>query len=185
MLKVTISQTNLRLINGLQLYLFCRLFTATFLTEHILSLQEQSVINNCTAILKLDYNILEINNSKGELSGQYPSTLLIPESDKSISTQTIYEHAIDAKKLRSLCKEAKSARCRTRFPIPVMIFRGKHICRSSTLSGSPEALGRAGIEAIGNFLDKARGLINGTPTEADVEPEDDLSKAFSIISSII
>lgn len=135
--------------------------------------------------MKLDYNVLEINNSKGDLSGQYPSSLLIPESDKSISTQTIYEHAIDAKKLRTLCKEAKSARCRTRFPIPVMIFRGKLICRSATLSGSPEALGRAGIEAIGNFIDMAKGLINGTPPEAEEELEDDLSKPFSTTTPLI
>lgn len=173
-----------RLTNGIPLFLLSAFYNH-ILIDHILLLQEQTVINNCTAILKLDYNILEINNSRGDLSGQYPSSLLIPESDKSVSTQTIYEHAIDAKKLRSLCKEAKSARCRTRFPIPVMIFRGKYICRSSTLSGSPEALGRAGIEAIGNFIGMARGLINGTPPEADEEPEEDLSKPFPIIKSVI
>lgn len=122
---------------------------------------------------------MEINNSKGDLSAQYPSSLLIPESD--ISTHTIYEHTIDAKKLRALCKEAKSARCRTRFPIPVIIFRGKYICRSSTLSGSPEAFGRAGIEKVGNFFGN---LINGKPPpEAVEQTEEDLSKLFSFIAS--
>lgn len=62
------------------------------------------------------------------------------------SSGTIYENVYDANKLRDLFGKARSARCRARFPIPVIFFRGKHVCRSATLSGGPEIYGRSSYD---------------------------------------
>lgn len=39
-------------------------------------------------------------------------------------------------------------RCRARFPLPVILYRGKYICRSATLSGGPEIYGRSGFDYL-------------------------------------
>lgn len=87
-----------------------------------------------------------IPNTNGELSAHYPSQLIIfeaeqpsggivpkgPGSDNTYahrSTSTIYENFHDGNKLKELFGKARSARCRARFPIPVILFRGKNICR--------------------------------------------------------
>lgn len=41
-----------------------------------------------------------------------------------------------------------ACRCRARFPVPVILYRGKNICRSATLSGGPEILGRRGYDYL-------------------------------------
>jgi myotubularin-related protein 14 len=38
--------------------------------------------------------------------------------------------------------------CRARFPLPVILYRGKYICRSATLSGGPEIYGRSGLNYL-------------------------------------
>lgn len=43
-------------------------------------------------------------------------------------------------------KNARFARCRSRFPLPVILYKGRHVCRSATLSGGPEIYGRSGLE---------------------------------------
>lgn len=39
-------------------------------------------------------------------------------------------------------------RCRLRFPIPVIRYKSKYVCRSATLSGMPEVYGRSGINYV-------------------------------------
>lgn len=39
-------------------------------------------------------------------------------------------------------------RCRARFPLPVILYRGKYICRSATLSGGPEIYTRSGFDYL-------------------------------------
>lgn len=56
--------------------------------------------------------------------------------------QTIYENAYDPAKLRELMNKARFARSRTRFPVPVILYKGKFVCRSSTLSCGPELYAR-------------------------------------------
>ena len=76
-----------------------------------------------------------VSNENGELSAHYPSQLIIMETEQlsggsvSDSTSTIYESVHDGNKLRELFGKARSARCRARFPVPVILFRGRNICR--------------------------------------------------------
>lgn len=138
-------------------------------------------MEKCLNLFQLDYNIVEISNRAGELSSHYPSLIVIPENEKqstSIPTtlngcltstlnatlnssqqrtqQTIYENSYDATKLKDLINKARFARSRTRFPIPVILYKGKYVCRSSTLSSGPEMYTRSSF----NYL------FNGTPAAA-------------------
>lgn len=64
--------------------------------------------------------------------------------------QTIYENSYDPAKLRELMEKARFARSRTRFPVPVILYKGKFVCRSSTLSCGTELYTRSGINYIFN-----------------------------------
>ena len=53
---------------------------------------------------------------------------------------------LDANKLKDLMSKARVARCRARFPIPVILYKNKYICRSATLSSGAEIYGRSVID---------------------------------------
>ncbi|XP_058123856.1 myotubularin-related protein 14 [Anopheles ziemanni] len=72
----------------------------------------------------------------------------VPSSGQQQQPQTIYETTYDANKLRDLINKARFARCRARFPLPVILYKGKYICRSATLSGGPEIYGRSGLDYL-------------------------------------
>lgn len=142
--------------------------------------QNNDVIDKCAALFKLDYNVVEISNRTGELSSHYPGLMLIPENEKQPPTpmpnmpnfcafftspnmtssaatgnpraqqETIYESSFDAPKLKDLISKARFARSRTRFPIPVIIYKGKYVCRSSTLSSGPEMYTRSSFNYLFN-----------------------------------
>lgn len=78
-------------------------------------------MQKCLVLMKIDYSVIEISNSMGELSSHYPSTILIPEYElhSGVSSnqnnplnrqQTIYESTYDANKLRDLISKARFAR---------------------------------------------------------------------------
>lgn len=144
-------------------------------------------MEKCLYLFKLDYNTVEISNHAGELSAHYPHIIVIPENEKqkidsftppptfgtpatnNASTQrtqqqTIYENSFDAVKLRELINKSRFARSRTRFPVPVILYKNKYVCRSSTLSCGPEMYTRSGI----NYF------FNGTPA-APTSPADDVN----------
>ncbi len=113
-------------------------------------LQISKTVKICASLLQLDYTIAEIPNYNGDLSTNYPSHILVPESEKprsGSSPAVIYEQqTFDATKFRDLIKSARLARCRARFPIPVIFYRGKYVCRSATLSGGAEIYTRSGFD---------------------------------------
>ncbi|XP_017771516.1 PREDICTED: myotubularin-related protein 14 [Nicrophorus vespilloides] len=148
--------------------------------------EAEAIMQKCVDLVQVDYNLLLINNTSGELSGHYPSKILVMEYEKNKNAQmpstssqrqtnTIYENILDAPKLRELIAKARTARCRARFPVPVILYKGKYICRSATLSGGYEIYGRCGYE----YLFSSVGYINdGSDTEA-VNPND--WQLFSIV----
>nr|CAD7423179.1 unnamed protein product [Timema monikensis] len=123
----------------------------------------QDIMQHCLSLVSLDYSHIVINNSSGELSAHYPSQLIILEYERPCNgingcikgagdgprtTSTIYESMHDVLKLRELFGKARFARCRARFPLPVILYKGKNICRSATLSGGPEIYGRSGLNYL-------------------------------------
>ncbi|XP_076163441.1 egg-derived tyrosine phosphatase isoform X2 [Ptiloglossa arizonensis] len=140
----------------------------------------QTIMQRCLLLTDLDYTHSIINNNGGDLSAHYPSHLIILEYEKyknpnmcdtppplPRATETIYESMYDPNKLKELIKSARFARCRSRFPLPVILYKGRHVCRSATLSGGPEIYGRSGLDylfagsegivSIQQQVDEARG----------------------------
>lgn len=122
-------------------------------------------MQTCILLSDLDYCHSIVSNNNGDLSRHYPSHLIIVEYEKarmresscsdtppanpqvqSRTTETIYESTCDLKKLKDLMKDARFARCRSRFPLPVILYKGRYLCRSATLSGGPEIYGRSGMD---------------------------------------
>lgn len=118
-------------------------------------------MQRCLLLTDLDYTHSIINNNGGDLSAHYPSHLIILEYEKCRNanlcdtppplprtSETIYENMYDPNKLKELIKSARFARCRSRFPLPVILYKGRHVCRSATLSGGPEIYGRSGLDYL-------------------------------------
>lgn len=55
-----------------------------------------------------------------------------------------FQSTVQVSRLQDLINRSKMARCRGRFVCPVILFKGKHICRSATLAGWGELYGRSG-----------------------------------------
>jgi myotubularin-related protein 14 len=100
----------------------------------------------CQLIQRDTPDIIQIQNTAGELCTSYPLTLVIPTTGRNVNPVSSGE--VDAAKLRDLMLKARVARCRARFPVPVILFDGKYVCRSATLSGGPEIYGRSGFDLL-------------------------------------
>lgn len=93
-------------------------------------------------------------------------------SSNSTTTKqnTIYETTHDANRIRDFINKSRCARCRTRFPLPVILYKGKYICRSATLSGGIEMYGRSGTEIIFG------GVKPNVENEPAVEAQEDFDE---------
>ncbi|XP_054168394.1 myotubularin-related protein 14-like [Oppia nitens] len=74
-------------------------------------------------------------------------TIAMPSSNGTNGTSHA-NRRLDVNKLKDLISRARVARCRARFPIPVILCNNKYICRSATLSGGPEIYGRSGLDFL-------------------------------------
>uniref|UniRef100_A0A1B0GQJ8 Uncharacterized protein n=1 Tax=Phlebotomus papatasi TaxID=29031 RepID=A0A1B0GQJ8_PHLPP len=70
--------------------------------------------------------------------------------------------AYNLQKLKETIPKARYARCRSRFPVPVLLYKGKLISRAATISGSPEIYGRSSLDY----------LLYGYPTETTTDDVD-------------
>ncbi|XP_046985343.1 myotubularin-related protein 14 isoform X1 [Schistocerca americana] len=141
--------------------------------------KSQEILQKCLKLIELDYHYIVISNAGGELSAHYPSQLIILEYEHSQScstsangvtqNSTIYESLYDSAKLRDLIGKARFARCRARFPLPVILYHGKNICRSATLSGGPEIYGRSGLDYL--FSGSENAGDDFTYDEVDQPPQ--------------
>ena len=90
---------------------------------------------------------IRVHNTQGELSSSYPLTIVVPRAERAASNP-VAAGDVDAGRLRDLMLKARVARCRARFPVPVILWDGKYVCRSATLSGGPEIYGRSGFDLL-------------------------------------
>lgn len=191
-------------------------------------------MQKCAVLMKLDYSVIEISNTTGELSSHYPSQILVPEyentscnsSSNNINNTTnntnngsdpgsdgsggggirvvddgtgsngsstphtpltIYDSANDPARLRDLINKARFARCRARFPLPVILFKGKYICRSATLSGGPEIYGRSGLDYFFYGVDTTQATTTthtaATSTATSTPPRNIKTSVTSMMST--
>uniref|UniRef100_A0A8C0KRP2 Myotubularin related protein 14 n=1 Tax=Canis lupus dingo TaxID=286419 RepID=A0A8C0KRP2_CANLU len=95
-----------------------------------------------------DYCYSVIQNVNGDICGHYPQHILFLEYESSEKEKDTFQSTVQVSKLQHLVNCSRTARCRGRFVCPVILFNGKHICRSDTLAGWGELFGCTGYNYI-------------------------------------
>ncbi|XP_057261503.1 myotubularin-related protein 14 isoform X1 [Pezoporus wallicus] len=101
----------------------------------------------CLELFGRDYRYSVISNAHGEVCAHYPRHIVLLERDAGVGRDP-FESTVQVGKLQDLINRSKMARCRGRFVCPVILYKGKHICRSATLAGWGELYGRTGYNYI-------------------------------------
>uniref|UniRef100_UPI0025411050 myotubularin-related protein 14 n=1 Tax=Euleptes europaea TaxID=460621 RepID=UPI0025411050 len=102
----------------------------------------------CLELFSKDYCYSLIHNANGEICSHYPRQIIFLEYESTDQERHTYESTVQVGKLQDLIHRSKMARCRGRFVCPVILYKGKHICRSATLAGWGELYGRTGYNYI-------------------------------------
>lgn len=124
--------------------------------------KQSSTIPNVNCNFSAFFNQAAATSTNTNSSSTTSSSSTTTSSSGRTQQETIYESSYDATKLKELMGKARFARSRTRFPIPVILYKGKYVCRSSTLSSGPELYTRSSFNYFFNGTAKAP-----TTTDAD------------------
>ncbi|XP_054882578.1 myotubularin-related protein 14 isoform X3 [Poeciliopsis prolifica] len=145
------------------------LFSKTQYRAKEVSPRVEAIEKRCLELFDRDYKYSIISNSSGEVCGHYPRQIVFLEyeSTEVDRDRDRFESTVQISKLQDLVSRSKMARCRGRFVCPVILYNGKHICRSATLAGWGELYGRTGYNYIFS------GGSDDTWTEPEEVPEDD------------
>ncbi|KAL0977856.1 hypothetical protein UPYG_G00162230 [Umbra pygmaea] len=108
----------------------------------------ETIEKRCLELFGRDYKYSVIHNTNGEVCGHYPREIVFLEYECTDPHKDRFETLFQTTKLQDLVSRSKMARCRGRFVCPVILYNGKHICRSSTLAGWGELYGRTGYNYI-------------------------------------
>ncbi|NP_001089884.1 myotubularin related protein 14 S homeolog [Xenopus laevis] len=112
------------------------------------SARVERIEKRCLELFSKDYRFSIIQNANGELCSHYPRQIVFLEYESAPEDKNMYESTVQVSKLQDLVNRSKMARCRGRFVCPVILYKGKHICRSATLAGWGELYGRTGYNYI-------------------------------------
>ncbi|XP_069871582.1 phosphatidylinositol-3,5-bisphosphate 3-phosphatase MTMR14 isoform X4 [Dipodomys merriami] len=104
----------------------------------------ERIEKRCLELFGQDYCFSVIPNVNGDICGHYPRHIVFLEYECSEKEKDTFQSTVQVSKLQDLIHRSKMARCRGRFVCPVILFKGKHICRSATLAGWGELYGRSG-----------------------------------------
>ncbi|XP_035193564.1 myotubularin-related protein 14 isoform X1 [Oxyura jamaicensis] len=107
----------------------------------------ERIERRCLELFGRDYRYSVIPNAHGEVCAHYPRHIVLLERDAAAARDPC-ESSVQVGKLQDLINRSKMARCRGRFVCPVILYKGKHICRSATLAGWGELYGRTGYNYI-------------------------------------
>ncbi|XP_074458974.1 phosphatidylinositol-3,5-bisphosphate 3-phosphatase MTMR14 isoform X2 [Larus michahellis] len=107
----------------------------------------ERIERRCLELFGRDYRYSVIPNAHGEICAHYPRHIVLLERD-ACAGRDPFESTVQVGKLQDLINRSKMARCRGRFVCPVILYKGKHICRSATLAGWGELYGRTGYNYI-------------------------------------
>lgn len=92
---------------------------------------------------------------------------------------------LSCKKL-SIYFSFSSSSCRARFPLPIILYKGKYICRSATISGGPEIYTRSGFDYFFSGENNSTATTVKSPTldeEAYEAQENSLLTDESLIAA--
>jgi hypothetical protein len=145
--------------------------------------------DNVAELFNRDYQVQYIHNEEGQVReidylhlaphtpriltpnvqwcATYPLLLVVITGEKD-------RDAVNSKHLikEALAKGARYARVRTRFVVPVILFRGKNICRSSTLSHKLETVFQTTANSIKDtiFVEDEEELAAQSKTPQPAQP---------------
>ncbi|CAN9512158.1 unnamed protein product [Ophioblennius macclurei] len=143
------------------------LFSKTQYRAKEVTSRVEAIEKRCLELFGRDYQYSIIHNANGEVCGHYPRQIVFLEYECTDVDRDRFEATVQINKLQDLVNRSKLARCRGRFVCPVILYNGKHICRSSTLAGWGELYGRTGYNYIFS------GGSDDTWTESEEVLEDD------------
>ncbi|XP_050815774.1 myotubularin-related protein 14 isoform X5 [Gopherus flavomarginatus] len=112
------------------------------------SAKVERIEKRCLELFGRDYCYSLIQNVNGEICGHYPRQIVFLEYESTDRERNMFESTVQVSKLQDLINRSKMARCRGRFVCPVILYKGKHVCRSATLAGWGELYGRTGYNYI-------------------------------------
>ncbi|XP_062400576.1 myotubularin-related protein 14 isoform X1 [Sardina pilchardus] len=127
----------------------------------------ERIEKRCLELFGRDYKYSIIHNTNGDVCGHYPRQIVFLEYECTDPNKDRFETSVQITKLQDLVNRSKMARCRGRFVCPVILYNGKHVCRSSTLAGWGELYGRTGYNYIFS------GGTDDTWAESEEVPEDE------------
>ncbi|XP_052285662.1 myotubularin-related protein 14-like isoform X2 [Dreissena polymorpha] len=144
------------------------------------------VAEKCLKLFSKDYHFSVINNTVGSLCAHYPSKIVILEYERACPYHERVESLYDGHHIKELFKQARFARCRSRFVVPVILLDGKYVCRSATLASGAEMYGRSGLDFLtGNEHNPSK--IRKTSSDSDLQMFDrvrgqdiNILKTFSV-----
>uniref|UniRef100_A0A1A7XC32 Myotubularin related protein 14 n=2 Tax=Iconisemion striatum TaxID=60296 RepID=A0A1A7XC32_9TELE len=143
------------------------LFSKTQYRAKEVSPRVEAIEKRCLELFARDYKFSIIHNSNGEVCGHYPRRIVFLEYECVDMDRDRFESTVQISKLQDLVNRSKLARCRGRFVCPIILYNGKHICRSSTLAGWGELYGRTSYNYIFS------GGSDDNWTESEEVPDDD------------
>lgn len=137
-----------------------RLKKQNFKSNPSCPLQLCMISHNTGLLFSVDYEVEAIDNEDGQICATYPLKMLFLKGLKG-------EEAVQSTSIlrEPLQHGARFGRVRTRFPMPVILYRGRNICRSSSLTMRLEALVQTTHNSIRDTLSYADG--SGTVTSPE------------------
>ncbi|XP_014209883.1 myotubularin-related protein 14 [Copidosoma floridanum] len=146
---------------------------------------DTAIMKKCIELAKRDYECEIVYNDTGELCPQYPRQLICFKKEKDLFSGEYMmfpnESKCDFSKFKQKVIKASVARCRERFPVPVLLYKNRHICRSATLSGAAEVYTRLGLKYI--YFDN-KVWSDKDVKELDVEEQEKMEKNWTFLSYV-
>ncbi|XP_048110235.1 phosphatidylinositol-3,5-bisphosphate 3-phosphatase MTMR14 isoform X2 [Alosa pseudoharengus] len=146
------------------------LFSKTQYRAKEITPRVERIEKRCLELFGRDYKYSIIHNTNGDVCGHYPRQIVFLEYECTDPNKDRFETSVQITKLQDLVNRSKMARCRGRFVCPVILYNGKHVCRSSTLAGWGELYGRTGYNYIFS------GGTDDTWAESEEVPEDESAR---------
>jgi myotubularin-related protein 14 len=109
-------------------------------------------MKRCIILFSKDYETEIVKNTNGTLCNHYPSEIVVLKGELGRKLSQNPPGFEDTDALRDLFASSRTARCRSRFVVPVILLNDHtHICRSATLSTYAELCGRQGYDWLSSM----------------------------------
>ncbi|KNC48714.1 MTMR14 protein [Thecamonas trahens ATCC 50062] len=127
-----------------------------------------AALETAERLAAVDYEVVRVANPGGILCGTYAARVLILNARAADARAP---GPTDSATLQALFFKARQARVRGRFVVPVIPFRGRFICRSSTLASKKEALGQTVLFTAKSSLRFASAVATPVDDASELEVE--------------